>query len=55
MNRTVRILCALAVAAATFSVVAETGEPTWESEPARSVVADEGDVTWESAPVDAVA
>jgi hypothetical protein len=52
MNRTVRILCALAAGAAAFSVTAISGEPTWESEPAHAVVA--GEPTWESGTAHAV-
>jgi len=52
MNRTVRILCALAAGAAAFSVTVISGEPTWESEPAHAVVA--GEPTWESEPARAV-
>lgn len=52
MKRMVRTLCALAVAAAAFGIVAVNGEPTWESEPAHSVQAAPGEPTWESAPVD---
>ncbi|MFF3288803.1 hypothetical protein [Streptomyces sp. NPDC003023] len=52
MNRTVRILCALAAGAAAFSVSVISGEPTWESEPAHTVIA--GEPTWESEPTHAV-
>jgi hypothetical protein len=52
MNRTLRILGALAVAAAAFSVLGTSGEPTWESEPAHTVIA--GEPTWESGPAGAV-
>ena len=52
MKRMVRTLCALAVAATAFTVVAANGEPTWETEPAHSVQAVPGEPTWENPPVD---
>jgi hypothetical protein len=57
MSRTLRALCALAIAAAAALGVGALGEPTWDSSPAGALVASqggpslgEGEPTWDVAP-----
>ncbi|MGW4032481.1 hypothetical protein ACWEFL_24745 [Streptomyces sp. NPDC004838] len=53
MSRTVRALCALALAAAALGAVAYSGEPSWEARSVGTVTAgSQGEPSWESAAPD---
>jgi hypothetical protein len=47
MSRTVRALCALAVALAAVGVLGSTGEPSWEGDSVSTVTV-AGEPSWES-------
>ncbi|MEW1549643.1 MULTISPECIES: hypothetical protein [Streptomyces] len=47
MSRTLRALCALALAGAALGAAGFTGEPSWERVPAAVAAADQGEPSWE--------
>lgn len=48
MSRTLRALCALALAGAALGAAASVGEPSWERVPVAVSVADQGEPSWEA-------